>query len=95
MSTRDYNGHRIKPGHDGEPLGHPTGPYRPHYVWLVQRHDDKLYGYWRSRHAAVGAIATEKKLTRTQRREWFDVVRVPAGSVRVNDVILLNETPVL
>lgn len=92
MTEYDTNGFRIKPGHDGERLGHPTGPYRPNYVWLVRREDDKLYGYWESRHAAVGALATEERLTRTQRREWFEAVRVPVNSVRPNDVIKLNST---
>ena len=63
MTEHDYNGHRIKPGHSGEPRGHPTGPYRDRYVWLLARHDDKLYGYWESRHAAVGARATLRELT--------------------------------
>lgn len=94
MTKHDTNGFRIKPGHDGERLGHQTGPYRPHHVWIVRREDDKLWGYWRSRHAAVGALATEEHLTRTQRREWFDVVRVPVGSVRPNDVIKINETEI-
>jgi hypothetical protein len=93
MTEHDYNGHRIKPGHSGEPRGHPTGPYRDQYVWLVARHDDKLYGYWDSRHAAVGALATMDATTRTQRPDWFDPVRVPVESVREHDVIELNETP--
>lgn len=90
MTQHDYNGIRIKPGQDGEPAGHATGPYRDRYVWLIRRHDDKLYGYWQSRHAAVGALATEERLTRVQQLSWFEPVRVPVGSVRWGDVIELN-----
>lgn len=92
MTEYDYNGHRIKPGHSGDTLGHPTGPYRPNYVWLLARDDDKLYGYWQSRHAVVGALATRERFSRTQRPEWFEPVRVPVNSVREADVIELNST---
>ena len=91
MTEYDYNGFRIKPGHAGEPRGHPTGPYRAQYVWLLARHDDKLYGYWESRHAAVGARATLRELTVPNKPDWFEPVRVPAASTRAADVIELNE----
>lgn len=93
MTEHDYNGHRIKPGHDGQPYGHPTGPYRQQYVWLLCRHDDKLYGYWESRHDAVGAATVLEQFNRTQRPEWFEPVRVPVGSARTNDVIELCPLP--
>ena len=91
MTERDYNGHRIKPGHSGEVRGHPTGPYRAQYVWLLRRHDDKLYGYWPSRHAAVGARATLRELTVPNKPDWLEPVCVPVQSVREHDVIELNE----
>jgi len=83
----DYNGHRIKPGHDGEPRGHATGPYPDSTVWLLARDDDKLYGYWPNCLAAVSALATADVFSRTQSTDWFEPVAVPAQSVREADVI--------
>ena len=91
MTEYDYNGFRIKPGHSGDPRGHPTGPYRDRYVWLLRLEQDKLYGYWRSRHAAVGALATSERLNRLYDTDWLEPVRVPAASTRAADVIELND----
>jgi len=91
MTNHDYNRFRIHPGHTGEPAGHPTGPYPAEYVWLLRRNDDKLLGTWDSRHAAVGALATARRCTVLNDPQWFTPVRVPAQSVRTNDVIQINE----
>jgi len=78
----DLNGFTIKPGHTGT-AGLPFGPY----VWLLRRNDDKLYGVFTSRHEAVGRLAT----LGGQNNEWVEPVRVRSGSVRLEDVVVVNE----
>jgi hypothetical protein len=76
--TTDYNGCRIKPGHNGF-RGLPFGEY----VWLLRRTDDKLFGIWKSRHEAIGA---REKVVSMQ-PEWLEPIAVPVGSVRMPDVV--------
>lgn len=81
--TKDLNGFRIKPGHEGS-TGLPMGEY----VWLLRRHDDKLFGVWKSRHDAIGARAT--KLT-AGKEEWYEPVRVRVGTIRMEDVVFIHD----
>jgi len=81
MSTVDCNGIRIKPPHTGE-YGPPVGET----VWLLRRNDDKLFGLWTSRHDAIGVRAT----LANHQREWLEPIAVPVGSVRIDDIVLLD-----
>lgn len=74
----DANGFRIKPGHNGE-----SGQLSGDPVWLLRRNEDKLYGVFETRHDAIGYRETMKSL----KSEWLDVVRVPAETVRLDDVV--------
>lgn len=67
-----------KPGHAGTAAA-PVGPP----VWLLVRTDGVLYGAWRSRHDAIGAATTA---IRNAKREWFEPIRLPVGSVPMEDV---------
>jgi len=83
--TKDYNGIRIKPGHNGTK----ALPFGGDDVWLLKRNDDKLYGYWNSRHDAVAARTT--KFRNTVKREWLEPIMVPTGTVRMSDVVVITE----
>jgi len=75
--TTDEHGLAIKPGHTGY-RGPPVGPY----VWLVERHDGKLYGPFTTRHEAVGYMAPNWEDSND-----YEPKRVPAGSFRFDDVV--------
>jgi len=81
MNKTDHNGVEIKPGHKGVDAG-PFGDY----VWLLRRHDDKLFGWWESRHDAIGA----KVKLKAGKREWYEPIRVKTGTVRIADLVIVD-----
>jgi len=80
--SEDTNGFRVKPGHEqSASLNMGSG------VWLLKRCDEKLYGYWQPRHDAIGARLSIPNA----KPEWFEPVQVPAGSVRMKDVVDISQ----
>lgn len=83
MVEYDTNGFRVHPGHDGN-----QGPHTGELVWVVRRiTDDKLWGVWPTRHAAVGWLSTSAVMA-TNPSQDLEPVAIPAGSYRFGDVIL-------
>lgn len=76
MTDHDTNGFRIKPDHTGV-----HAPDMGETVWVVKRHDHKLFGPFPTRHAAVGYEATLLSC------DDYDIVPVTAGSVRLDDIV--------
>jgi len=79
--SEDVNGFRIKPGHK-QVASIDIGPG----VWLLEREDGKLYGYWQTRHDAIGA----RLGIANARPNWFEPVQVSAGSVRIKDIVRVS-----
>lgn len=87
--TKDSNGFRIHPGHTGL-----QGPHIGETVWLLVREQDaKMWGVWPTRHDAVGVLATCRIFQVVNSPEWIEPVPVPVGSVRLDDVIMLDSEP--
>jgi len=86
MTEHDYNGIRIKPGHTGVA----TPPFGPK-VWILKRHDDKMLGGpWETRHDAIGARSRAIRQGTTSKAEWWEPVKVPIGSIRMEDLISIE-----
>jgi len=84
--TTDHNDIRIKPGHDGVSAP-PFGPM----VWILKRYDDKMVGGpWKTRHDAIGARARVIRGTKANKAEWWEPERVPVGSIRMNDLVVVE-----
>jgi len=84
MTKHDYNGVRIKPGHNGfRGINYGDG------VWLLRRNDDKLYGVWSSRHDAIAARATTFR--GYVKPQYLEPIYVPVGSVRIPDVKIVSD----
>jgi len=84
LTQTDYNGFPINPGHEQRVAAPPFGPN----VYVLERHDGVVYGVWTSRHDAVAARTTYFR--NTAKPEWFDVRYVPVGSIRINDIRVVN-----
>jgi hypothetical protein len=83
-TNKDRNGIEIKEGHSqskAETL--PMGEK----VWLLKRIDDKVFGAWESRHEAIGAAVKRCN----SKEEWFEPIQVRTGTVRMLDVVYINE----
>jgi len=90
MSKTDPNGFRIKPGHTGA-----HGPAMGPVVWIIRRHDDKLWGPFTSRHDAIGWCAVSGWTDGAYKRYGndYEAVPIPVGSFRFDDVIIPEDRP--
>ena len=82
--SSDANGFSIKPGHSQDTAAQPFGPS----VYVLERCDGKVYGVWTSRHDAVAARTI--RFRNTVREEWLDVRYVPVGSLRIQDLVVVD-----
>jgi len=75
---RDEHGIKIKAGQSGN-----RGPAIGPRVWVVVRHDDAMWGPFKTRHEAVGYIATRFGPNNVND---FEPKAIPVGSFRFDDV---------
>lgn len=76
MKRYDENGIWVKPDHTGV-----AGPSIGETVWLVVRHDDKMFGPFSTRHDAAGYAALLHDC------DDFEMKPVTLGTVRMDDVV--------
>lgn len=74
----DRNGFEIKGGHR-QRASLPFGES----VYVLRREDDKIYGVWKTERAAAHASG---RIPNSQ-PEWYEVVEVPVGSIRILDLV--------
>jgi hypothetical protein len=80
MSTKDpYDEIRILPAHNGH-RGPPIGPT----IWILED-CGTMWGPYATRHEAIGARARLAN-TNCYKEDWFNVVPIPAGAIRFDDI---------
>jgi hypothetical protein len=76
---KHYSDIRVLPAHDGY-----RGPAIGPTVWILE-HNGTMWGVWPTRH---DAIAARVKLANTNcyKEDWFNVIPLPVGAVRLTDI---------